>query len=70
MFLKGLWKKFSSGKKAKTAVKDLYFGVERGEVFGLLGPNGAGKTTSLNMVIGDIPPSNGKVLAPLAQLIN
>jgi len=57
-----LWKRFNTGKKAKTVVKDLYFGVERGEVFGLLGPNGAGKTTSLNMVTGDLPPTRGKVL--------
>ena len=59
--LQGLWKRFNSGKKAKTVVKDLFFGVERGEVFGLLGPNGAGKTTSLNMVTGDLPPTRGKV---------
>lgn len=59
--IKGLWKTFGSGKKSKTVVKDLYFGVEQGEVFGLLGPNGAGKTTSLNMVIADIPPTRGKV---------
>ncbi|KAJ7372621.1 ATP-binding cassette sub- A member 5 [Desmophyllum pertusum] len=61
VIIKGLWKRFGSGKKAKTVVKDLYFGVERGEVFGLLGPNGAGKTTSLSMVTGDVPPSKGKV---------
>lgn len=60
--LQGLWKRFNSGKKAKTVVKDLFFGVERGEVFGLLGPNGAGKTTSLNMVTGDLPPTRGKVV--------
>lgn len=57
-----MWKRFSSGKNAKTVVKDLFFGVERGEVFGLLGPNGAGKTTSLNMVTGDLPPTRGKVV--------
>ncbi|XP_078349015.1 cholesterol transporter ABCA5-like isoform X2 [Oculina patagonica] len=61
VIIKGLWKRFGSGKTAKTVVKDLFFGVERGEVFGLLGPNGAGKTTSLNMVTGDLPPTRGKV---------
>ena len=60
--VQGLWKRFGSEKKGKTVVKDLFFGVERGEVFGLLGPNGAGKTTSLNMVTGDLPPTRGKVL--------
>jgi len=56
-----LWKRFGSGKTSKTVVKDLYFGVEQGEVFGLLGPNGAGKTTSLSMITADFPPTRGKV---------
>ena len=56
-----MWKRFGSGKTAKTVVKDLYFGVEQGEVFGLLGPNGAGKTTSLSMITADFPPTRGKV---------
>jgi ABC-type multidrug transport system ATPase subunit len=56
-----LWKRFGKGKKANVVVKDLYFGVERGEVFGLLGPNGAGKTTTLNMITGAIGPSRGQV---------
>lgn len=60
---KDLWKKFGSGIKSKTAVKDLSFGVERGEIFGLLGPNGAGKTSSLNMITADFPPTKGKVHA-------
>jgi ABC-2 type transport system ATP-binding protein len=44
-----------------TAVDDLSFRVERGQVLGLLGPNGAGKTTSLRMLMGLIQPSGGNI---------
>jgi len=33
-----------------TAVDELSFNVETGELFGLLGPNGAGKTTTINLL--------------------
>jgi ABC-2 type transport system ATP-binding protein len=42
-----------------TAVRDLAFSVERGEVFGFLGPNGAGKTTTIRMLMGILVPSSG-----------
>jgi len=48
-------------KKTVKAVKDVAFGVKRGEIFGLLGPNGAGKTTTVKMVCGLVRPSSGKV---------
>jgi ABC-2 type transport system ATP-binding protein len=44
-----------------TAVNDISFWVEKGEVFGLLGPNGAGKTTTINLLIGMAKISSGKV---------
>jgi ABC-2 type transport system ATP-binding protein len=44
-----------------TAVRDLSFSVQRGEVLGLVGPNGAGKTTTLRTIAGIIPPTIGKV---------
>jgi ABC-2 type transport system ATP-binding protein len=44
-----------------TAVKDLSFRVEHGQVLGLLGPNGAGKTTSLRMLMGLIHPTEGHI---------
>ena len=44
----GLWKQFGD----VSAVEDLSFTVERGEVCGLLGPNGAGKTTTLRVLLG------------------
>lgn len=37
-----------------TAVHDVSYGVDSGDVFGLLGPNGAGKTTTLSMVTNEI----------------
>ena len=44
-----------------TAVKDLSFRVEHGQVLGLLGPNGAGKTTTLRMLMGLIHPTEGGI---------
>ena len=35
-----------------TAVSNMSFSVEKGEIFGVIGPNGAGKTTIFNMAIG------------------
>jgi len=44
-----------------TAVDDLSFSVEKGEIYGFLGPNGAGKTTTLRMMLDIIKPTAGKV---------
>jgi ABC-2 type transport system ATP-binding protein len=44
-----------------TAVDDLSFRVERGQVLGLLGPNGAGKTTTLRMLMGLIRTTDGTI---------
>jgi ABC-2 type transport system ATP-binding protein len=44
-----------------TAVRDLAFTVQAGEVMGLVGPNGAGKTTTLRCCTGVIPPTRGSV---------
>lgn len=45
----------------RTAVEDLTFTVEEGEVVGFLGPNGAGKTTTMRMITGYMPPSDGRI---------
>ena len=45
----------------RTAVEDLSFHVERGEVLGLLGPNGAGKTTTVRLLNGLFAPANGQI---------
>jgi ABC-2 type transport system ATP-binding protein len=42
-----------------TAVNEITFAVERGEIFGLLGPNGAGKSTLIRMLTTLIPPTSG-----------
>ena len=42
-----------------TAVDDLSFAVEEGELFGLIGPNGAGKSTLINMLVTLLGPTAG-----------
>jgi ABC-type multidrug transport system ATPase subunit len=42
-----------------TAVDDVSFRVEKGEIFGFLGPNGSGKTTVIKMLTGLLPLSGG-----------
>jgi ABC-2 type transport system ATP-binding protein len=43
-----------------TAVNDLSFTVERGDVFGFIGPNGAGKTTTMRILATLIDPTDGE----------
>jgi ABC-2 type transport system ATP-binding protein len=45
----------------RAAVDDLSFAVRAGEIVGLLGPNGAGKTTTINMLLGVLQPSEGRI---------
>ena len=44
-----------------TAVSEVSFAVEKGEIFGIIGPNGAGKTTLFNVIAGHFRPSAGTV---------
>ncbi len=53
----GLTKRFGS----LTAVDDVSFSVERGEIFGLLGKNGAGKTTTVEILEGYQSPDEGRI---------
>ncbi len=46
---------------AHTAVEDLSFTVEEGQVYGFLGPNGAGKSTTMNIMTGYIASTGGSV---------
>jgi ABC-2 type transport system ATP-binding protein len=45
----------------RTAVRDVSFTVQKGEIVGFLGPNGAGKTTTLRMITGFLQPTAGRV---------
>jgi gliding motility-associated transport system ATP-binding protein len=45
-----------------TAVSDVSFKVEKGEILGFLGPNGAGKTTTMRILTGYMPATDGKAL--------
>ena len=44
-----------------TAVEDLSFTVEKGQIYGFLGPNGAGKSTTMNIMTGYIAATGGTV---------
>lgn len=44
------------------AVDNLNLKIKKGEVFGFLGPNGAGKTTSINIMVGLLKPTGGKII--------
>ena len=43
------------------AVDGVSFDVAPGEIVGLVGPNGAGKTTTINMVLGVLAPTQGRI---------
>ena len=55
---KGLTRRFGEF----TAVNQVSFAIERGEIFGFLGSNGCGKTTTMKMLTGLLPPSAGEAL--------
>lgn len=47
--------------KNKTAVNEISFSIQKGEIVAILGPNGAGKTTTMNMMLGLLEPSEGNI---------
>ena len=51
----GLTKRYGT----TTAVDDLSFACQQGEIVGFLGPNGAGKTTTMRLLTGYLPPTEG-----------
>jgi branched-chain amino acid transport system ATP-binding protein len=55
--LSGVTKRFGG----LTAVNNVTFSVEAGEIFGLIGPNGAGKSTLLNCLAGATQPNGGTI---------
>lgn len=56
--VKNITKKYGS----LTAVDNISFKINEGEIIGLLGPNGAGKSTTMNMITGYIEPTEGEIL--------
>lgn len=57
--VKGL---FKPDKRIVTAVNDISFSIERGEIVGYIGPNGAGKSTTVKMMSGILTPTSGEIL--------
>src|SRR4030088_1114353 len=55
--VEGLIKRFGGF----TAVSNVSFKVDQGEILGLIGPNGSGKSTIFNMLSGTFPPSAGSM---------
>ena len=55
--IKGL---FSNEKVRKTAVDDISFHINKGEIVGYIGSNGAGKSTTIKMMTGILTPTSGK----------
>lgn len=55
--VKGLTKRFGGF----TAVNNVEFSVDKGEIVGLIGPNGSGKSTIFNMLSGNLPPNAGSI---------
>lgn len=56
--VQGLTKKFGH---QFTAVNDLSFSVNKGDVYGFLGQNGAGKSTTIRMLLSLITPTSGRI---------
>ena len=56
--VKNITKKYGSF----TAVDNISFKIEEGEIIGLLGPNGAGKSTTMNLITGYIEPTEGEII--------
>lgn len=55
--VKHLYKRYGN----HTAVSDLSFTIEKGQIYGFLGPNGAGKSTTMNIMTGCLAATSGEV---------
>ena len=53
---------FKPERKIVTAVDDVSFSIEQGEIVGYIGPNGAGKSTTVKMMSGILRPTSGEIL--------
>jgi ABC-2 type transport system ATP-binding protein len=57
-FISGMW---PFKKQIYTAVNDISFDLQKGEILGFLGPNGAGKTTTIQMLLGTLSTTRGSI---------
>lgn len=64
--VRGLVKSYNQ----RRVVDGISLNVKRGEIVGLLGPNGAGKTTTFYMIVGIVPPDEGKILFDNQDITN
>ncbi len=55
-------RKVYDGKKPFLAVDDISFDLKPGEILGFLGPNGSGKTTTIQMLLGTLSFTSGKIV--------
>lgn len=61
LVLKAVTKKFGTGDTAVTAVDQVSFTVQAGEIILIMGPSGSGKTTLLSMMGGLLTPTSGQI---------
>lgn len=59
IFSRGFWP--FTQRKNFTAVNDISFDLQQGEILGFLGHNGAGKTTTIQMLLGTLTPTSGSI---------
>jgi len=64
LYARGLTKIY----RKRAVVQGVDIAVQQGEIVGLLGPNGAGKTTTFYMMVGLIPPNEGRVFLDEREL--
>lgn len=61
LLVKELRKEYKHDDKSFVAVDGISFELKEAEILGLLGANGAGKTTTIQMLLGTLTPSSGKI---------
>jgi putative ABC transport system ATP-binding protein len=66
----GVTKTYETGSDKVTALRDIDFAVERGEMVAVMGPSGCGKTTLLNCLSGLDSVDSGRVLIEGTDLAN
>ena len=53
---------FAHGSGETRILENISFEIKRGDIVGLVGPSGSGKSTTLDMILGLLPPSEGRIL--------